>query len=802
MKKILIMFILTFMIICPNLVVHAVSETFYEGEYLDGAYIKKFKNGSSTGKYEQMRMFRRKSDNTPAYCIELWENIGSNQITSMSISDYNLLSEETWRKVELIAYYGYGYLNHIEERWYTATQFLIWKEIAKDSNIYFTDTLNGNKTDKFLSEMNEINTLISKHYILPSFNQSTYEIGLKEEIVITDQNNVLSKYRPVYFSLGEVSRQGNNLKIKGNFVGNTSIILRNGSNINQTQVYVSNTSQDLLVRGNYTPIDSIININVVAGKITLTKVDSEKDSIYPQGDAKLEGTTYSLYDNNQNLVEVITIDKNGQAISSNLPFGTYYLKETIPGIGYKLDNKTYKIELTKEKKEEKLKLKNEVIKGIVKITKNIEELNTNNLIPEENAVFTFYNKNNEKVGEIITNKTGEGELVLPYGKYLVKHEKGQENCPLIENFSVEITEEKIINLNLINKEIGYELEITKIDKDSFLPIRFSKAQFKIKDLESNKYLSYNDSEIFETNETGTLKLPFKLKIGKYYLEEVNAPLGYKKLNVPYHFEVNSSKDEPIKITVENEKKYGSLEITKQGEIVKMANNQLTHSKKELENIEFSLYAEEDIISGDGKIHYHKDELISKKTTDKYGKIIFEKLIFGKYYVLETKTLEEYNEDNQKYYVEINEDNLTSKLEKFNTLKKGNIKIKKLDSSNLSPIRNTEFEIYNEQKEKISEVTTDIEGNGYVFDLPLGKYYIVEKKVPFPYIKCSEKIEVELQTNNQVIDLTFKNDKQELEIEVPHTNVEINKSSFNNYWITLLILTSIISFIINIYPKHD
>ena len=205
MKKVLLTLLL-FLILIPQFKVNADTESFYEGEYLPGAYIKKFKNGATTGKYEQMRMFRRTSDGAPAYCIELWEKLESgNQMLEINGSSYSQLSKETWERVELIAYYGYGYQSHSDLSWYTATQFLIWKEISTDSNIYFTDTLNGNRqNDKFSYEMNEINNLVNNHYKTPSFSNNNYNIGLSETIKTEDYNQVLKDYEVSVSTLAKI----------------------------------------------------------------------------------------------------------------------------------------------------------------------------------------------------------------------------------------------------------------------------------------------------------------------------------------------------------------------------------------------------------------------------------------------------------------------------------------------------------------------------------------------------------------------------------------------------------------------
>ena len=636
MKKI-IMAVILIVVFIPSLVL-AASDNFYEGEYLPDAYIKKFKNGATTGKYEQMRLFRRVSDNSPAYCIELWENVSEDEtMNSVGTDTYSLLSDEVLNKIELYAYYGYGYQNHTDLNWYTATQFLIWKETSPDSNIYFTDTLNGNKVDKFTDEMNEIISLVNTHYILPSFHANTYELGLKEELVIEDTNNVLSNYKVVTNYLYPTSIYDNNkLKINPSHVGSVNIILEKGTSDNPTQIYTSNSSQDLLVRGNYKPVKSYIKLKVTGGKIYLSKIDKDTGSYTPQGEASLEGTSYGLYNTNDELVETIYIKSNGAATSKDLVYGTYYIKEKTTGIGYKLDNDKYEITVSKSSPTKYLTLSNEVIKSKIKIHKLYKPLNTDEVYDEENILFSFYNNKQEKVGEIRTDKNGNGEITLPYGTYLVKQETSKENYKKVEDFTITIDEnsQSEIEYELINDEYGSSLKVIKLDKDSNIPIRLSETSFKIKDILNNKYIVNMGTDIFKTDKNGFLILPIKLKIGKYQLEEINPPIGYKKSDSPVIFEVTQESGELIEINIENEKEYGTLEIIKYGEIITIDNNKLEYKKELLSDVEYSLYASEDIISSDGITHYKKNQFITKKKTSEDGKIIFDNLLYGKYYVIE------------------------------------------------------------------------------------------------------------------------------------------------------------------------
>ena len=763
---------------------------FYEDEYLPNTYIKKFKKGSNIGKYQQMRLFRRISDKTPAYCIELWENISSNEImTMMEIDNYNLLSNEIKNKIELYAYYGYGYHNHTDISWYIATQFLIWKETSPNDIIYFTDKLNGKQVEKFTYEMNEIISLVNNHNKVPSFHANTYEIGLNEEISLTDYNNVLNHYN-VTSSINSIYQESNTLRIIANSNSTSNVILEKGSISNRTQIYFSNKSQDLLVRGNYKPVTTYITLKVTSGKINISKIDEETKSFISQGEANLEGTTYNLYDYNNSLIQVLKINSLGNATSVDLPYGTYYLKEIKAGIGYQLDNNIYEVTLTKENPYQHLTLSNKVIKNTIKINKLYQSLNTINVFPEENAVFSFYNQNSEKVGEIVIDRYGKGEIDLAYGKYIVKQEVSKENYNKIEDFTIEINENTSSELKytFTNKEYGSKIKIMKVDKESLLPIRLFKTSFKIKKLSTNKYISYNNSTIFNTDENGILLFPLKLSIGKYQIEEIKAPTGYKLTSIPYHFEITKDSDDLIEIEIENEKEVGQLKITKYGETINIINNKLDYSKKPLKDIEFSLYASEDIISGDGIIHYKKDEIIMKKESDKFGNIIFENLLYGNYYIMETKTLESYNKDNNKYYIEINQDHLNQLLEKTNTLKKGDIKIKKIDSLSLVPINNVEFEIYDKNNIKFENYKTNKNGEIYFTNLPLGKYYIKELNAPFPYIIDKNIFEVELKENNQLVEITLKNKKSYLEEEIPNTLLKEDKNNI------IFILTSLINII--------
>jgi len=81
--------------------------------------------------------------------------------------------------------------------------------------------------------------------------------------------------------------------------------------------------------------------------IKITKVDKDNNDI------RLEGVVFGIYNSNDELIEEMTTDENGEAISSNLPINkAYYIKEIKTLDNYVLDNKTITVFLTEVDNEE------------------------------------------------------------------------------------------------------------------------------------------------------------------------------------------------------------------------------------------------------------------------------------------------------------------------------------------------------------------------------------------------------------------------------------------------------------------
>ena len=266
----------------PSITVQAktYNDTFNEkSQYIKGDYILKVKG--STRKYQQMTVITRNSDNQFVYCIEPGTPIASGS-TIYQGQDFDQsyianITNEQWRRISLLAYYGYGYANHTDIKWYSVTQFLIWQTVPHGYDIYFTDKLDGNRITKYTDEINELNRLVAEHDITPNFNQDTIDMTISETIELTDANNVLNKFEIKSTDGVSASINGNKLSITANEVGNGNItITKRDKNMSSPAiVYVHPKSQDLMSRGYYDPIDRDLKINIVGGKVSVKKVDAD-----------------------------------------------------------------------------------------------------------------------------------------------------------------------------------------------------------------------------------------------------------------------------------------------------------------------------------------------------------------------------------------------------------------------------------------------------------------------------------------------------------------------------------------------
>ncbi len=388
------------------------------------------------------------------------------------------------------------------------------------------------------------------------------------------------------------------------------------------------------------------------GQFKLLKKDSESGQLLP-------GAKFDVIDKDGKVVETIVTDDKGEALSKQLPVGSYTLKEVEAPKGYELSsssvsvdvevNKVVTVDVVNKKIPEK-------VTGQFEIVKVDAEDKTKVL---SDAEFEVY-KDGKKVDTLRTDKTGKVvSQKLEPGKYTLKETKAPQGYKLLkEEIEVVVEANKVVQVQVENaKELG-SLQVTKKDAESGKVLEG--AEFRLKN-ENGQVVG----ETKTTNKDGVVKFE-NLVPGKYTLEETKAPEGYKAVEVTV--EVNVVANEVVKQEVMNEKLTGQFEIVKVD---------AEDKAKVLSDAEFEVYK-------DGK-------KVETLRTDKTGKVISQKLEPGTYTLKETKAPQGYKLLKEEIEVVV-EANKVVEVQVENAKELGSLQVIKKDAESGKVLEGAEFKL--------------------------------------------------------------------------------------------------------------
>ena len=118
------------------------------------------------------------------------------------------------------------------------------------------------------------------------------------------------------------------------------------------------------------------------GKIKIIKQDKDDNSV------RLAGVKFKILNEEDECIEKLETDENGEALSKDLVIGDYYIKEVETKDSYVLNNEKIKASV-KFNETNEITIENEKIKGKIQINKLSED--KNNILRLINGLNVFYN---------------------------------------------------------------------------------------------------------------------------------------------------------------------------------------------------------------------------------------------------------------------------------------------------------------------------------------------------------------------------------------------------------------------------
>ncbi len=721
-------------------------------------------DSNGKGSYEQGRFILRKEDGAFLYCLQPFVSFDLSQVKNYDFAEENYavllnMSEETWERVNLLAYFGYGYGTHDEYKWYTITQVMIWKTVDPNANIYFTNGLNGPKNEKlYVSEMAELNKLVDDYLLKPDLQIPNLNLG--EEVDILDNNHTLHNYTITQKNNVDAEISGDSLHITSTQAGSGSVVLERTINANLTPpvIYFKEGVQNVFRYGKSTPLKVTVYLNSDGGTVNIHKVDTSGNN--------LEGVTFGVYNSAKEEVCTITTDSSGLGSCSNLPLGTYTVKELSTIEGYVLNTQTYTFSLTSDNASATLEIANKKITGFIEIYKIDKENNnatTQGDAKLQGAVYGIYNSQGKKVDELITDAYGYAKSKeLEYGIYSIKELQPSEGYlidPHVYQANIN-TDGIVLKTTSPEQVLKFDFNMLKVESDGRSGIINAEA-----DAVFNIFLKSTKTLVGTITTDSTGKAKITLPYGIYNVCQIK---GSDTTSLSPCFEINISTENVDKI-VNNGLVNARLKVIK----VDQDNNEIpiANLRFKIKNLNTNTYVCQ-------TVSYPYKETYCEFKTNAEGILITPFPLEAGDYALEEvdQYIEGYlwNPNPLNFSIKANtiydyDPDLGAIIElRFtNTAVKGIIEIYKLgeilDINDgkytylLKPLPNIHIGLYDYQGNFIQEYITDNNGYIKIENLKLGKYILKELKTSSNYLLDNQEYLIELKYQDQytsIVSTTF------------------------------------------------
>lgn len=590
--------------------------------------------------------------------------------------------------------------------------------------------------------------------------------------------------------------------------------------LDDTEYPVGAEPEHYTVENNQIPLNVVENISKGAMSIIKHSDDNEDEVKNMEQGAEFQVYLKSSgsYDSADEFVrDYLITDENGYAMTKSMPYGVYTVHQTktVNDAAFVAD---FDVQVTENGKTYEYVLNNAPFKSYIHVTKLDAE--TGKVIAYEGAGFQIYDASgnlvNMNVDTFYTNS--EGYLITPemlgYGDYTLVEAQAPMGYVLDDTpvpFSVTAANSSIenaVNIVRVSKsDTAQKGKITIykhgeifsnvhaldppiwIDEDGntvapdvptvYTPIfedgGLEGAQFKVTAAEdivtADGTIRAHKGDVvatLTTDENGCAESDL-LYLGKYTVNEINAPYGYVKTDdaqtvaLTYAGQTVAVRDS-VKTSFDND--YQGVKIS----LSKLMEEDQTFGigmNDEWRSVRFGLFADEQITAADGTF-IPKNGYIAEVSLEKdMTAAIAEKIPFGCYYVQEISTDEHYVLNGEKYLVTYEyqgQDMTTVNIDcgTFeNHIKRGSVDGRKINQHD-DPLSGALFGLFKIGTDDFSAAaalmtdTSDENGHFAFTEIPYGEYVVREIEAPTGYILSDKIYPVTISEDGDVIEITAKN----------------------------------------------
>lgn len=480
-------------------------------------------------------------------------------------------------------------------------------------------------------------------------------------------------------------------------------------------------------------------------KVTLDYADQQNETIIVKKDAKtntiLAGATLKVINKDTSeVIDTFVTTTTGHSIKG-LKAGTYKVIEEAAPSGYTKSDASVEFTISNNQTEvQTVTFYNST--NQISITK--VDADTNEVLA--NTKFNILNSNNQIVKTFTTTKEAYLLDKLAVGKYYLEEIEAPSGYVLNkEKVAFEVTA-TTKNLQVVFKNKKNRLKLGKIDATT--KEYLSGAKMKLSDSDGKTVKEFT-SESNLTTITG-------LKVGTYYLEEIEAPNGYIKNTTKNKIVITNTSDE-VTSTIENKKIKVSLSKVD------------ADTNKQIAGVLFELLDSSKNVIGTFTTTDTKTDISSLKALKE-----------GDYYLREKSTKDGYVLDNSLHKFTINSNNYDFTITLKNKLNE--VRLGKIDAKTKKYIKGATLKLSSVTYNDFEPVTFVSEENATsIKGLKVGKYILEEVKAPDGYVTSNSKIYFDVTSSGEVKTETIKNDILSISINNKKVTVNANKGySFTIY----------------------